>query len=267
MLNVTGPSPLYDDKSSNNVSLENVYKRNTSMFGITGPSLRPSLNKEYPNVSDDNLSFEETMKKKSYEFKVILIGSISVGKTSILSRYITNEFQSEYKCTIKTEFKTKIVNINNMSQAKLNIWDTCGDEKFRAITRQYYNDAHGILLVYDITNRESFDSIINWQNEIRNNAPADSVLFLIANKTDLNKERVVTELEGKKKAEELGMLFIEVSAKNGDNIILLFENISEAMMQNIQNKPQINKEKMNLKNLENYEENDKNENIKKKFCC
>ena len=63
------------------------------------------------------------------------------------------------------------------------------------------------------------------------------------------------------------MLFIEVSAKNGDNIILLFENISEAMMQNIQNKPQINKEKMNLKNLENYEENDKNENIKKKFCC
>ena len=154
-----------------------------------------------------------------------------------------------------------------MSQAKLNIWDTCGDEKFIAITRQYYNDAHGILLVYDITNRESFDSIINWQNEIRNNAPADSVLFLIANKTDLNKERVVTELEGKKKAEELGMLFIEVSAKNGDNIILLFENISEAMMQNIQNKPQINKEKMNLKNLENYEENDKNENIKKKFCC
>ena len=87
-----------------------------------------------------------------------------------------------------------------MSQAKLNIWDTCGDEKFRAITRQYYNDAHGILLVYDITNRESFDSIINWQNEIRNNAPADSVLFLIANKTDLNKERVVTELEGKKKS-------------------------------------------------------------------
>ena len=267
MLNVSSPSPLYDDQASSNVSMETTSKKNTSMYGVSQPSGRPTLNNDGENLSNENLSSEENMKKITYVFKVILLGSISVGKTSILSRYITNEFRSEYKCTIKTEFKTKIVNINNMSQAKLNIWDTCGDEKFRAITRQYYNDAHGILLVYDITNRESFDSIINWQNEIRNNAPADSVLFLIANKTDLNKERVVTELEGKKKAEELGMLFIEVSAKNGDNIILLFENISEAMMQNIQNKPQINKEKMNLKNLENYEENDKNENIKKKFCC
>lgn len=267
MLNVTGPSPLYDDKSSNNVSLENVYKRNTSMFGITGPSLRPSLNKEYPNVSDDNLSFEETMKKKSYEFKVILIGSISVGKTSILSRYITNEFDNNHHCTLKVDYKTKIININNMVKAKLNIWDTCGDEKYKSITRQYYRDAHGILLIYDITKKDTFDSIIEWQKEIRNNAPNDSVLFLVGNKTDLDKERKVTLQEGKNKAEELGMLFTEVSAKSGDNIPILFDKICEVMIETIQNKPELNENKINTKLLDEVNDNNFEENKKKKICC
>lgn len=267
MLNVTGPSPLYEDKSSNNISLENVNKRNTSMFGITGPSLRPTLNKEWPNVSDDNLSFEETMNKTSYEFKIILIGSISVGKTSILSRYITNAFDNNYNCTLKVDYKTKIININSMIKAKLNIWDTCGDEKYRSITRQYYRDANGILLIYDITKRDTFDSIIDWEKEIRNNAPNDSVLFLVGNKSDLIKERVVTLQEGKNKAEELGMLFTEVSAKSGDNIHLLFENISEVMMQTIQNKPELNENKISTKHLDEFNENNIEENKKKKICC
>lgn len=267
MLNVSSPAPLYDDQGSNNVSIENTNKRNISMFGLNQPSSRPTLYNNGQNLSNENLSFEETLKKTTYEFKIILLGTIAVGKTAILSQYITNEFDNNHKCTLKAEFKTKMININNLVQAKLVIWDTCGDEKYRAITRQFYNNAHGIILVYDITYRESFDNIIMWEKDIRNNAPADSVIFLVGNKTDLNKERKVTFQEGKNKAEELGMLFIEVSAKDGYNIHLLFEKISEAMVECIQNKPILNENKTSSKLLDEYKEEEKIETSKKKLCC
>jgi Ras-related protein Rab-11A len=265
-MNVSSPA-LYDDNGSNSVSLDNVNKRNISMLGLNDPSARPTLNQIGQNLSNENLSFEETIKKTTYEFKIILLGSISVGKTAILNRYITNEFDEEHKCTIKIEFKSKLININNMAKAKLNIWDTCGDEKYRAITRQYYNDANGILLIYDITSRDSFDSITLWVNEIKNNSPADAILFLVGNKTDLNKQRVISYQEGKNKAEELGISFSEVSAKNGDNILLLFENISESIMGIFEKKQEINENNLSFKISEEYDENNRNEIKKKKACC
>ena len=267
MLNVSSPGQLYNDQASNNVSMENINKRNTSMLESMDPSARPTLNFEGLNTSNENLSFEETVKKTAYEFKIILVGSIAVGKTAILTRYISNEFENSHKSTLKIEFKTKIININNMVQAKLVIWDTCGDEKYRAITRQYFKDANGVLLVYDITNKESFDNIKTWESEVKNNSPEDAVLFLVGNKTDNSKERVVTSQEGKKLAEDLGLFFIEVSAKNGDNIHILFEKISEEMIQLLQNNPELNK-KESIKNLdEKYNENDYSEIKKKKKCC
>ena len=265
-MNISSPV-LYDDNGSNSVSLDNVNKRNISMLGLNEPSARPTLNQIGQNLSNENLSFEETIKKTTYEFKIILLGSISVGKTAILNRYITNEFDEEHKCTIKIEFKSKLININNMAKAKLNIWDTCGDEKYRAITRQYYNDANGILLIYDITSRDSFESITLWVNEIKNNSPADAILFLVGNKTDLTRERVISYQEGKNKAEELGISFSEVSAKNGDNILLLFENISESIMGTFEKKQEINENNLSIKISEEYDENNRNEIKKKKACC
>ena len=265
-MNVSSPA-LYEDTGSNSVSLDNINKRNISMLGLNEPSARPTLNQVSQNLSNENLSFEENMKKTTYDFKIILLGSIAVGKTAILDRYITNEFDEQHKCTLKIEFKTKIININNMAKAKLNIWDTCGDEKFRAITRQYYNDANGIMLIYDITNKDSFDSITLWINEIKNNSPAEAIIFLVGNKTDLNKERVITYQEGKNKADELGISFTEVSAKNGDNILLLFEKISEAIMGIFEKKKEINENNLNIKITEEYDENDKEEIKKKKGCC
>ena len=265
MLNVSSPGILYNEQTSNSVSMDNINKRNTSMLGSMVPSSRPTLNFEGANLSNENISSEETIKKTAYAFKIILLGSIAVGKTSILNRYISNEFEEEHKCTIKIEFKTKLININNMVQAKLIIWDTCGDEKFKAITRQYYKDADGILLVYDITKRETFDNIINWTNEIKNNAPEEAVLFLVGNKTDNKKERNVTTQEGKKMADDLGFFFTEVSAKNGDNIHLLFEKISEEMMDLVQKNPKFNI-KVSIKNLDDKGKNI-NEKQKKKFCC
>ena len=267
MLNVSSPA-LFDGSSSNNVTMDNMNKKNASMMGLTDPSSRPTLCNDLLNSSNDNdnLSFEEEMKKTTYEFKIILLGSIAVGKTAILTRYITNEFDNDHKCTIKIDFKTKTININN-AQAKLHIWDTCGDEKFRAITRNYYRDAQGILLVYDITNRKSFENIINWHNEIKNNAPEDSVLFLVGNKIDLNKERVITNQEGKKKAEELEMHFTEVSAKDGDNIHILFEKISEAIMTSLENAGKLVEKNNNNKFLVENKENDQDEKEKKKCFC
>ena len=194
MLNVSSPGILYNDQTSNSVSIDNANKRNISMLGSIAPSSRPNLNFEEANLSNDNNSFEESVKKTAYAFKIVLLGSVAVGKTSILIRYISNEFDEDINCTLKFEYKTKLININNMEQAKLIIWDTMGNEKFRAITRQYYRDADGILLVYDITKRESFDNIIMWKNDIKNNAPKDAVLFLVGNKTDNIKERNVTTL-------------------------------------------------------------------------
>ena len=123
------------------------------------------------------------------------------------------------------------------------------------------------MLIYDITKKDTFDSTIEWQKEIRNNAPNDSVLFLVGNKTDLDKERKVTLQEGKNKAEELGMLFTEVSAKSGDNIPILFDKISEAMIETIQNKPELNENKINTKLLDEVNDNNFEENKKKKICC
>ena len=268
MLNESSPD-LFNEKGTSNVSFENMNKKNTSMYEIMEPSGRPTLSNAWRNTSNENLSLEEAMKKTTYELKIILLGSISVGKTAILTRYIDNEFSNKSASTIKIDFKTKIININtNMVKAKLNIWDTCGDEKFRAITRQYYSNAQGILLVYDITNRDSFDKIIDWINEIRNNAPNDAVLYLVGNKIDLSNKRQISYQEGKNKADELGMLFREVSAKSGDNILVLFEEISEAMVQFMENDNEINVEKENFVNLDEFEKHNKNENIvKKKVCC
>lgn len=265
MLNVSSPAPLFDEENTNQ-SIDNQNKKNISMLNSNDPSSRPTLNNL--NSSNRNFSKDDNLPKFTYEFKILLLGSIAVGKTAILSRYIKNEFLDIHKCTIKCDFQLKVVNVNNTTQAKLSIWDTCGDEKYRAITRQYYKDAHGVLLVYDISDRNTFDNIDLWVEDIKNCAPADCVVTLVANKSDLNDKRTVTYQEGKNKATQLGFLFNEVSAKTGDNIFLLFGNISEAILEQFQkNKTEVIKEKKDIKYLDELEFNNKREIKKEKKCC
>jgi len=267
MLNISSPSPLYEEENSN-ANVDNSNKRNISMIHSNNPSSRPTLNNV--NSSGRLASVDENMLKFEYEFKILLIGSNSVGKTSILSRYIKNDFQENYKCTIKAEYCVKIVNVNNSRQAKLNIWDTVGEEKFRAITSQYYKDSNGIFLVYDISSRESFENLDIWMEDIKNCAPENCVIILVGNKSDLVNERVVSFKEGKDKAEQYGILFNEVSAKNGDNILLIFGNISEAVLEQFEkSKTEISVDKKNSRFLDDYEFTNKREKIrkKKKKCC
>ena len=215
MLNVSSPSPIYDDENSN-ADIDGSNKKNTSMANTNDPSARPTLNNV--NVSNQNYSNVENNLKFTYEFKIILLGSISVGKTSILSRYTANEFREDYKCTIKSDFKVKAINVNNNTQAKLTIWDTCGDEKFRAITRQYYKEAQGILLVYDITNKESFDNLKNWIMQSEESIE-DFKKIIIGNKIDLEKERQVTKELLEQFCQGRDIQGFEISAKNDVNNI------------------------------------------------
>lgn len=262
MLNIT--NPLYEDSISNNIEIVSSNLKNIS-FDKSEPYARPTLNKIDHSSYINDFTLEEKSKKESYQFKIILIGSISVGKTSIISRYITNTFNTSQQSTITVECKTKPIKFSNDKVASLNIWDTCGQEKFRTITRQHYKKANGILLVFDLTNRPSFESVETWYKDIKDNAPSDAEIILVGNKCDLINQRKISNEEGEQLADKFGMIYKEVSAKNGDNIYLLFETISEKMIENFQNK---SKESLNNLNKIQIERNKLNSEIKvKKGCC
>ena len=118
---------------------------------------------EYRKSQVNESRYSEQAEKSSafdrviYRFKVILLGDIAVGKTSILSRFVDEKYTSEYRCNVGVEFKVKSLYLDEKTGADLQIWDTCGEERFRTITRQYYRDTSGIILVFDSTNRNSFE--------------------------------------------------------------------------------------------------------------
>lgn len=174
--------------------------------------------------------------KISFMFKVALLGDICVGKTALVCRLVDNVFNKDYKATIGIEFKLKTLIIDDETEAELRIFDTMGSEKYRAITRQYYKDAEGIFLVYDITSEKSFKSIEPWLKEIENNAPKDCIVFLIGNKSDLTGERKVEHDEAQKFADSKNLYFVEVSAKKGINISLMFERMGKELVKNAQKK-------------------------------
>ena len=157
-------------------------------------------------------------------FKIVLVGDSSVGKTNLFLRYIKNEFDPQTKATIGVEFGTKIIKINNYN-IKIQIWDTAGQERYKSITNAYYKGAQGAFLVYDITNKSSFLNIDKWIRDLKNNGDEKIVLFLIGNKNDLNDDRVIDTNEGKNKAKEKKMFFLETSAKNNDNVNNAFDEI------------------------------------------
>lgn len=164
-----------------------------------------------------------------YVFKLIIIGDSCVGKSSIMNRMIDDKFNNEANLTtIGVDFKTKIMDINN-KKIKLMIWDTAGQERFKAITASYYRNVHGVILVYDITNRESFNHLHKWLEDIDKYCRDNVTKVLVGNKTDISAKREVTFDEGKQLADDLGLYFIEVSAKTASCI----EDIFVAMVNEI----------------------------------
>ena len=130
---------------------------------------------------------------------MILLGEAYVGKTSILSRFIGEKFSESYHCTIGVEYKIKSILIDAYTSAELKIWDTCGAEQFRSLTRQYYRVAQGSIIVFDLTKKETFLYIQKWIKELNNNGNANIPILIVGNKSDLSTERVVPIDEIKKK--------------------------------------------------------------------
>ena len=156
-----------------------------------------------------------------YLLKYIIIGDAAVGKSNLLLRFAQDDFKTEYQLTIGVEFGAKNIEINN-KKFRLQIWDTAGQENYRSITRAYYKNSVCAILVYDISNRESFEHISNWVEDCTAQSPKTVFMVLVGNKSDLNEYRQVTFEEGKEMAKKNNMIFLETSAKTGENVEKIF---------------------------------------------
>jgi small GTP-binding protein len=217
------------------------------------------------NKNNETLPIKRTI--STFNFKVVIIGNVSVGKSSIIKRYISNEFSEDYKCTIGTESFTKSLFISENKKVNLKIWDTCGQERFRTVTRQYYQNTQAILLVFDLTNEKSFTDLDSWLEEVINYiSDKKCMIFLLGNKSD-EKEKIVIDNEQITKFLQKNhkiKRYFDVSALNGHNIDLAFDKISQYLAQKFGGE-EINK---NLKNLQKL---DKEKTTKKEKsgagCC
>lgn len=159
-----------------------------------------------------------------YMFKILIIGNSSVGKTSFLFRYADDSFTSAFVSTVGIDFKVKTV-IRREKRMKLQIWDTAGQERYRTITTAYYRGAMGFILMYDVTNEESFNSVQDWVTQIKTYSWDNAQVILVGNKSDMESERVVTYDRGKQLADQLGLEFFETSAKENINVKNVFERL------------------------------------------
>lgn len=173
---------------------------------------------------------KESINIARYQFKLILLGDIAVGKTSTLVSFTEKKFKEEYFCTVGVEFKITTLNLNDYEKADLQIWDTCGEERFRTITRQYYLNCNGILLFFDVTNYKSFSNLNSWLEDIKKFAPPNVSVFVIGNKSDLVDERVVSTEEAHTAMEKLGLEYCEISAKSYLQVTDLFENLAKKLI-------------------------------------
>ncbi|XP_050534479.1 ras-related protein Rab-37 isoform X2 [Daktulosphaira vitifoliae] len=164
-------------------------------------------------------------------FKVMVLGDSGVGKTCLLVRFRDDMFLSgNYISTVGVDFRNKVISVED-SKVKLQIWDTAGQERFRSVTHAYYRDAHALLLLYDVTNRTSFDNIRAWLSEIRDYANDQVVIMLIGNKADCStSDRIIKKEEGEKLAQEYSVTFMETSAKSGLNVDVAFMAVARELL-------------------------------------
>ena len=181
-----------------------------------------------------------------YLFKAVLIGDSGVGKSNLLSRFVQDSFSTDNKTTIGVEFAAKTIETEG-KRVKAQIWDTAGQERFRTITSAYYRGADGIIMVYDVTARESFNHVKEWLVEVDKYASADTCKLLIGNKSDRS-DRQVSEQDGLSLARELGMPFLETSARTAENVEAAFVRMATQLitMRN-HDKEEEEKAKVNLK--------------------
>jgi len=162
------------------------------------------------------------------KFKLVFLGEQSVGKTSIITRFMYDTFDNTYQATIGIDFLSKTMYLEDRT-VRLQLWDTAGQERFRSLIPSYIRDSSVAIVVYDITNDASFKQVPKWIEDVRAERGSDVIIMLVGNKTDLADKREVSTEEGEKKANEMGVMFIETSAKAGYNVKQLFRRVAAAL--------------------------------------
>ena len=195
-------------------------------------------------------------------FKIIIIGNSSTGKTKIIERYLTNNFEENSQPTLGFETHNKEFQIEQ-DKITAQIWDTAGQEKFGSLTASYYKNAKGALVVYDITDKASFDKVEQLVVDLKNGGDINIYIILVGNKKDLENGRVITTEEGESLAKKLKLGFCEVSAKTGDGIENAFQNLINEVYRISKNEFKSN---ANVEIITN-QKIDENKIRKKKKCC
>eukprot|EP00252_Welwitschia_mirabilis_P001868 TRINITY_DN1183_c0_g1_i1.p1 TRINITY_DN1183_c0_g1~~TRINITY_DN1183_c0_g1_i1.p1 ORF type:complete len:200 (+),score=32.50 TRINITY_DN1183_c0_g1_i1:129-728(+) len=198
------------------------------------------------------------MAEYDYLFKLLLIGDSGVGKSCLLLRFADDSYVESYISTIGVDFKIRTIELDGKA-IKLQIWDTAGQERFRTITSSYYRGAHGIIVVYDVTDMESYNNVKQWLSEIDKYGNENVCKLLVGNKSDLSDNRVVAQQVAKSFADEVGIPFIETSAKDASNVEEAFLIMAGEVKKKMANQPPGNR---NTNTIEM-----KGQPIQKSGCC
>jgi len=175
----------------------------------------------------------------THNFKVVLLGEGCVGKTSIVLRYVEDKFNNNHISTVQASFLTKIINIDG-KRINLAIWDTAGQEKFHALGPIYYRSSNGAVLVYDITDEDSFQKVKTWVKELKKMLGSDVCLVIVGNKTDLDKDRNVSLEDAEGYAAKVGAHHFQTSAKLNEGIEEMFLTLSKKMLSISEEKEALN---------------------------
>lgn len=173
-----------------------------------------------------------TVRNYDYLIKLLLIGDSGVGKSCLLLRFSEDSFTPSFITTIGIDFKIRTIDIDG-KRVKLQIWDTAGQERFRTITTVYYRGAMGILLVYDVTDRKSFENVRTWFGNVEQHASEDVNKILIGNKCDWEEKRQVSREEGEQLADSLGVPFVEASAKANIKVEEAFMQLARQILKRL----------------------------------
>ncbi|XP_042273142.1 RAB6B, member RAS oncogene family a [Thunnus maccoyii] len=178
--------------------------------------------------SSSNMSVGSDFGNPLRKFKLVFLGEQSVGKTSLITRFMYDSFDNTYQATIGIDFLSKTMYLEDRT-VRLQLWDTAGQERFRSLIPSYIRDSTVAVVVYDITNINSFQQTSKWIDDVRTERGSDVIIMLVGNKTDLADKRQITIEEGEQRAKELSVMFIETSAKTGYNVKQLFRRVAAAL--------------------------------------
>ena len=195
-----------------------------------------------------------------FQIKLVIIGDTGVGKTNFIFQFTEGRFSSLHVTTVGFDYKSKIIKLpKSKRNVKLQIWDTAGQERYMAINKSLFQKVQGIILMYDLTNRDSFEHVTNWLNLIKQTVTSKTII-LVANKLDMEEEkRIVSEEEGDKIAKDNNILFFEGSGSSGQNVDKIFTTIAETIYNDLMNESNEKEESMVLKKKKLKKE--------KKNCC